>query len=104
MQNYHQEYYLKHLSWSEAVNKAVKDENDAVSDAVKERLRKELVYIITNNDISLDELKSNFKIKRATAQRDMKHLKNLGWIDFIGAPKTGKYMLTEKGKKDLKIE
>jgi ATP-dependent DNA helicase RecG len=78
--------------------------NDAVSDAVKERLGKELIFIIENNGVSLDDLKKQFNIERATAQRDMKQLKSIGWVDFIGAPKTGKYMLTDKGKNDLPIK
>lgn len=46
--------------------------------------------------MSLSQLMSNHTIKRATAQRDMKLLKDAGLINFIGAPKTGKYMITEK--------
>ncbi|WP_201741412.1 HTH domain-containing protein [Sinomicrobium soli] len=81
----------------------IKDTNvyDAVSDAVKERLGKELAFIITHSGISLEELKKEFHIKRATAQRDMKQLKDIGWVDFVGAPKTGKYMLTEQGEKQF---
>jgi hypothetical protein len=30
------------------------------------------------------------------AQRDMKILRDIGFISFVGAPKTGKYMITEK--------
>jgi ATP-dependent DNA helicase RecG len=40
-----------------------------------------------------------FDIKRATAQRDLKILKDTEWIDFEGAPKTGKYRLSPKGRK-----
>lgn len=82
----------------DAVSDAV---GDAVSDTVKERLGNELIFMITRNGVSLDELKRYFKIERATAQRDMKHLKNIGWVNFVGAPKTGKYILTEKGKTRL---
>ena len=38
-----------------------------------------------------------FKISKATAERDLALLKKLGLIEFIGPPKTGKYMLTKKG-------
>ncbi len=68
-----------------------------MSDAVKERLKLELVFIISNNGISLNELKKQFGIEKSTAQRDMKLLKTIGWVDFAGAPKTGKYKMTEKG-------
>jgi ATP-dependent DNA helicase RecG len=81
---------------ADAVNDAV---SDAVSDAVKVRLIKELIIIITKNGISIDELKKQFQIERATAQRDMKQLKDIGLVDFVGVPKTGKYMLSDKGRK-----
>ena len=74
---------------------------DAVSDAVKERLGNELIFMITRDGISLDELKNQFKIERATAQRDMKQLKDIGWVDFFGAPRTGRYKLTETGRRKL---
>ena len=51
--------------------------------------------------LSISDLKESFAIERATAQRDMKLLRDAGWITFIGAPKTGKYQLTEQGKQLL---
>ena len=59
-------------------------------------LKSELIGIILNNGMSLSQLMANHAIKQATAQRDMKLLKDAGLINFIGAPKTGKYMITEK--------
>lgn len=94
------------ISYSDfdAVGDAVGDAvNDAVSDAVKDRLARELVFIIANNGTSLNELKKQFNIERATVQRDMRQLKSIGWVNFKGSPKTGKYMLTEKGKMVLPI-
>ena len=44
-----------------------------IYDAVKERLGKELIFMITQYGVSLDKLKNQFKVERATAQRDMKH-------------------------------
>ena len=85
-----------------AVNDAVNDAlNDAVNDAVKDRLKAELLGIIKNNGLSLSQLMKDRTIKRATAQRDMKILKEIGFISFIGAPKTGKYMITGKLKQVL---
>ena len=70
--------------------------NDAVNDAVIQRLKTELMDIIINKGMSLSQLMANHAIKRATAQRDMKMLKDAGLINFIGAPKTGKYMISNK--------
>jgi len=39
------------------------------------------------------------KISPATAKRDISLLKKLDLIKFEGARKTGRYILTEKGKK-----
>jgi ATP-dependent DNA helicase RecG len=70
--------------------------SDAVNDAVKERLKAELSGIIKKNGLSLPKLMNFYSIKRATAQRDMKILKDIGFISFVGSPKAGKYMATEK--------
>ena len=70
--------------------------NDAVNDAVKNRLKTELLEIIKNEGLSLSQLIQNHTIRRATAQRDMKVLRDIGFISFVGATKTGKYMITEK--------
>ena len=75
--------------------------NEAVSDAVKLRLERELAYIADQGGLSISDLKENFAIERATAQRDMKLLRDAGWITFVGIPKTGKYQLTKQGKQLL---
>ena len=86
----------------QAVHDAIREAvSDAVSDAVKLRLERELAYIADQEGLSISDLKKNFAIKRATAQRDMKILRDAGWITFVGAPKTGKYQLTEQGKQLL---
>lgn len=69
---------------------------DAANDAVKSRLKKELLEIIKKNGLTLPQLMKNYSIRRATAQRDMKILRSVGLVSFVGAPKTGKYMITEK--------
>ncbi len=38
-----------------------------------------------------------------TLKRDIEQLKRLKLIIFLGPPKTGKYVLTEKGKKIFKV-
>ena len=76
--------------------------NDAVNDAVKDRLKTELMEIIKNEGLSLPQLMKDLSVKRATAQRDMKILRDIGFIHFLGAPKTGKYMITKKLAQILK--
>jgi hypothetical protein len=51
--------------------------------------------IIKDNGLSLTQLMKKYLIGRATAQRDMKILRDIKFIRFIGAPKTGKYMITK---------
>jgi len=38
-------------------------------------------------------------IPKRTLERDIALLKDKGFVEFEGAPKTGRYVLTEKGKK-----
>lgn len=40
--------------------------------------------------------------QQQTAERELSILRNLSLIIFEGAPKTGKYVLTEKGMKIIK--
>jgi len=75
--------------------------NDAVSDAVKNRLREEVIRIHTNGKVRLPEIIEIFKIKRATAQRDMTTLKEAGIVEFKGSPKNGGYYLTKMATKKL---
>jgi len=44
-------------------------------------------------------MEQNFSISTATAERDLSILKRLDFVTFEGTPKTGKYVLTEKGRK-----
>jgi ATP-dependent DNA helicase RecG len=75
--------------------------NDAVNDAVKNRLREEVIRIHTNGKVRLPEIIEIFKIKRATAQRDMTTLKEAGIVEFKGSPKNGGYYLTKMATKKL---
>lgn len=76
--------------------------NDAVNDAVKFRLIDEIKTIIQMGNIRLPDIIKSFGIERAQAQRDMKLLKEIGFVEFQGSPKTGGYYLTEKMKKIIK--
>ena len=80
---------------------AVLHENEAVNEAVKIRLSKELVTIYVRNGIGLKELMNRFDISRATMQRDIAILKKYSLILFSGAAKTGVYKLTDKLKTKL---
>jgi ATP-dependent DNA helicase RecG len=72
--------------------------NDGVNEGVKVRLRKEIAYLNIHKYIIRTEVEKLFNISTATAERDLIILKKLGIIIFKGAPKTGKYILTDKGK------
>jgi len=72
--------------------------NEGVNEGVKERLRKEIAYLNTYKSIRRSDVERLFNISTATAERDLSILKGLNLIIFEGAPKTGKYILTDKGK------
>ncbi len=73
-----------------------------VTETIKERLKSEIILLYFQKGLSLEELKKHFKIERATAQRDMKYLKDANLVIFKGAAKTGKYVLTKKGARLFK--
>ncbi|PKP55166.1 hypothetical protein CVT91_16390, partial [Candidatus Atribacteria bacterium HGW-Atribacteria-1] len=72
--------------------------NEGINEGIKVRLRKEIAYLNIYKYIIRTEVEKLFNISTATAERDLMILKNLGLIIFKGAPKTGKYILTDKGK------
>jgi ATP-dependent DNA helicase RecG len=72
---------------------------DGVNEGVKARLVEEIAYLYTQGGIKRTEMETSFDISTATAERDLSILKRIGIIVFKGAPKTGRYILTEKGKK-----
>ena len=49
----------------------------------------------------IEKMETSFDISTATAERDLSILKRIGIIVFKGVPKTGRYILTEKGKKTI---
>jgi ATP-dependent DNA helicase RecG len=75
--------------------------NEGVNEGVKARLKKEIVYLNTYKSIRRPDVERLFNISTATAERDLSILKRLNLIIFDGAPKTGRYILTNKGKKIL---
>ena len=72
---------------------------EGVDEGVKARLKKEIKYLIVHEHIRRIDLEQLFSISTATAERDLSILKRLGIVVFEGTPKTGRYVLTEKGKR-----
>jgi len=75
--------------------------NEPINEVVKKRLIKEILYIAKYGFITRAVIESISKISIATAKRDVFLLKKMGFIKFKGARKTGKYILSDKGKKIL---
>jgi ATP-dependent DNA helicase RecG len=75
--------------------------NEGVNEGVKFRLKKEISYLNTYKSIRRPNVERLFNISTATAERDLSILKRLNLIIFEGAPKTGGYVLTNKGKNIL---
>ena len=75
--------------------------NEGVNEGVKARLKKEIAYLNTYKSIRRSDVERLFNISTATAERDLSILKRLNLIIFNGAPKTGRYILTNKGKNIL---
>ncbi len=72
--------------------------NEPINEVVKKRLMKEILYIAKYGFITRAVIESISKMSAITAKRDMSLLKKLGLIKFTGSLKTGRYVLTDKGK------
>ncbi|SHG19041.1 putative DNA binding domain-containing protein [Pedobacter caeni] len=87
------------INGDDAINEAINDAiNEAINIQVRVRLADEIRFIYEKNGLTLKSLITAFDIKRATGQRDMKILKETGYLSFVGSNKSGKYMLTKKGE------
>ena len=77
--------------------------NFSVNFSVKGKQLKRMVSIIIRaaqgKDLKIPELADEFDVTTRTLYEDMKELQNWDILKFVGAPKTGRYVLTEKGKK-----
>ncbi|MGB2842379.1 MAG: ATP-binding protein [Halobacteriota archaeon] len=77
-------------------------ENFSVNFGVKGKQLKRMVSTIIRaargKDLKIPELADEFNVTTRTLYEDMKKLQNWGILKFEGAPKTGRYILTEKGK------
>jgi ATP-dependent DNA helicase RecG len=83
----------------DAVDDAV---SDTVSDTVRARLVTELLRVVEEGATTIAAVMRLGSTSRATAKRDLHLLKQIGLLQFTGPPKTGTYVLTEKGKELLR--
>ncbi len=72
-----------------------------VNDPVKSRLYQELLLVAQTNGATLRELIEAVKVARITAIRDLSLLRDADLIIFSGAPKTGRYVLTQQARQQL---
>ena len=70
--------------------------SEELSEGVRVRLGKELEYIRAHEHTMRSDLEKEFMISTATVERDLSFLKRLGLILFVGPPKTGQYIVTER--------
>jgi ATP-dependent DNA helicase RecG len=81
----------------EALNDALKEAlNDALKVNSMERLVNMLSYIYESNGATVPQIIAKIKVARSTVQRDIRLMKENKFISFVGAKKTGKYMLSRK--------
>ena len=73
--------------------------NEGISEGIKNRLLQEILYIKKYGFFTRRIIERLNKISTATAERDITLLKKKGIIKFEGSKKTGRYVLTDKGKK-----
>lgn len=71
---------------------------------VKNRLLIMLRLLLNNNGANVKEISEKLSIARRTVERDLKLLKDARIIEFKGAKRTGKYLLTNKILKEIKKE
>jgi predicted DNA-binding transcriptional regulator YafY len=83
---------------SEGVSEGV---NEGVNEGVKARLAGELSYILQNGSATRQILQRLFRVSASTVERDISLLRTLGIMRFEGAPKKGRYVLTENGRSEL---
>ena len=74
---------------------------DAVNDTIKRRLQQEMLIIVNMNGVALKDLLETVKISRITAVRDLTLLREAGLVTFLGAPKTGRYVLTDTARQQV---
>jgi len=78
---------------NEGVNEGVKLNIEGVNEGVKEELKLLYMQIANHPGEKASELNEKINKSVATTERYLKLLKEQGFIEFIGAPKTGGYYL-----------
>ncbi len=74
-------------------------ENFSVKGKQLDRMVSIIIRATQNKDLKVPELADEFDVSIRTLYEDMKRLQKWGVLRFEGAPKTGRYVLTEKGRK-----
>jgi ATP-dependent DNA helicase RecG len=74
---------------------------EGITDGIKTRLAKEMAYVHQNGIITRPVVEKLGEISTASAERDLSLLKKLRLLELEGSRKTGRYTLTEKGKRLL---
>jgi ATP-dependent DNA helicase RecG len=57
-----------------------------------------IISLYEDKSIDLPKFAARFGISKRMIEKDISFLRRKGLIVFEGAPKTGKYVLTQKGK------
>jgi ATP-dependent DNA helicase RecG len=71
-----------------------------VNEKVAERMGK-VIKALCGGQLNISQLTVMTGIPKRTLERDIALLKDKGFVEFEGAPKTGRYVLTEKGKRRI---
>jgi ATP-dependent DNA helicase RecG len=71
-----------------------------INEKVAERMGK-VIKALYREQVNISQLTVMTGIPKRTLERDIALLKDKGFTEFEGAPKTGRYILTEKGKKTI---
>ena len=69
--------------------------NAPVNEPINARQQRFIAQIIAERQPGWVDLAQHWQVSRATARRDIVDLKARGLIEFVGAPKTGSYLLTK---------
>ena len=72
-----------------------------INEKVAERMGK-VIKALCGGQLNISQLTVMTGIPKRTLERDIALLKDKGFVAFEGAPKTGRYVLAEKGKKMIK--
>lgn len=72
-----------------------------VNEKTAERMGK-IITILYRKQVNISQLATVVGVPKRTLERDISFLKGKGFVKFVGAPKTGGYVLTKKGKRIIK--